>query len=265
MVKRTSVALLITTYNWPEALRLVLESVLTQHVLPDEIVIADDGSGEPTKAVIDAFRQKSPIPVRHFWHKDDGFRKTVIVNQAIGGTTCDYIIQIDGDILLHPHFVEDHINEAEKGYYVRGSRVMVSEAKSNGWLHTGQPARISFLEKGIRNRINSLYLPLLAPLFIKKDRRADNAHGCNVAFWREDFVKVNGYNNDLLGWGHEDIELAARFVNLGLSQKKVKLKAVCYHLHHTHNPRHRERVNYQVYEDTLRRGIIACANGYQVY
>jgi len=262
MGERVSVALLVTTYNWPEALKLVLESVLVQTVLPDEVIIADDGSGEATRAVVDAFRQKTSIPVKHFWHPDEGFRKTIIINQAITGTSSDYIIQIDGDIVMHELFIKDHVSEAERGYYIRGSRVLLQEEITKRCLRTGNFEPVSTFTKGLRNRINSLRIPLLAPLLIKKSKRSRNWIGCNCAFWRQDFLKVNGYNNELKGWGHEDIELAARFINSGLYQKKIKLKAVCYHLHHPFNDRVHENINYRVYLDTLNRGIAYCSNGY---
>jgi glycosyltransferase involved in cell wall biosynthesis len=262
MGERVSVALLVTTYNWPEALKLVLESVLVQTVLPDEIIIADDGSGEPTRAVVDAFRLKTAIPVKHFWHPDEGFRKTIIINQAITGTSSDYIIQIDGDIVMHELFIKDHISEAESGYYIRGSRVLLPDEITKRCLLTGNFEPVSTFSKGVRNRINSLRIPFLAPLLIKKTKRSRNWIGCNCAFWRKDFLKVNGYNNELKGWGHEDIELAARFINSGLYQKKVKLKAVCYHLNHPFSSRVHENINFRVYLDTLNKGIAYCSNGY---
>ncbi|PSL46031.1 glycosyltransferase involved in cell wall biosynthesis [Chitinophaga niastensis] len=262
MGDRMSVALLVTTYNWPEALKLVLESVLVQNVLPDEIIIADDGSGEATRAVVNAFIKKTTIPVKHFWHPDEGFRKTIIINQAITGTASDYIIQIDGDIVLHELFIKDHISEAEKGYYIRGSRVLLPEGKTRHFLRSGTFEAVSTFTRGLKNRFNSLRIPLLAPLLIKKSKRSRNLIGCNCAFWKADFLNVNGYNNELKGWGHEDIELAARFINSGLSQKKIKLKAVCYHLHHPFNDRVHENINYTVYLNTLKQGIAYCTNGY---
>src|ERR1044071_7810035 len=112
--QQTSLALVIATYNWPEALKLVLESVLEQTVMPDEILIADDGSGYSTKLLIDSYRNKFKVPLKHFWHRDNGFQKTLIMNQAIAGTDCDYIVQVDGDIVLNTHFIEDHKKVAEK-------------------------------------------------------------------------------------------------------------------------------------------------------
>ncbi|GEP95148.1 glycosyltransferase family 2 protein [Chitinophaga cymbidii] len=265
MQNKPTVALVIATYNWPEALQLVLDSVLEQKVFPDELIIADDGSTDSTRKLIDRYREKLPIPVKHFWHADNGFQKTIILNQAIAGTDCEYIVQVDGDIVLHPCFIKDHLRVAEKGYYIRGSRVMISEDKSNFFLIRDRMDRLSPLSAGIRNRINALRAPALSPLLIKKSKRSDNVAGCNCAFWKADFVTVNGYNNEINGWGHEDIELAARFINIGLSQKKVKMLAVCYHLHHTTVNRNREPINYQIYEHTLRQGIRYCTKGYSNY
>lgn len=106
--------LLITTYNWPKALELVLYSVLHQHVMPDEVVIADDGSTEETKKLIDRYAEKMPVPVIWVWQEDKGFRRTSILNKAIAKATGDYIIQVDGDVVLSSHFVEDHIEMAQK-------------------------------------------------------------------------------------------------------------------------------------------------------
>ncbi|WP_349317530.1 glycosyltransferase family 2 protein [Chitinophaga sp. MM2321] len=243
-------------------MKLVLESVLRQNILPDEIIIADDGSGEATRSIVEAFSRSTTIPVKHFWHPDEGFRKTIIINQAITGTASDYIIQIDGDIVLHEHFIRDHISEAERGYYIRGSRVLLPEDKTLHYLDSGEFENATIFGKGVKNRFNALRIPFLAPILIKKSKRSRNLIGCNCAFWKEDFLKVNGYNNELKGWGHEDIELAARFINSGLSQKKVKMKAVCYHLYHPFNDRVRENINYRVYLDTLNQGIAYCTNGY---
>jgi glycosyltransferase involved in cell wall biosynthesis len=265
MSKRISVALVVATYNWPEALKLVLESIHEQLVLPDEVIIADDGSEESTKKLIDSYRNKFTIPLKHFWHRDDGFQKTVILNQAIAGTQCDYIVQVDGDIVLNKYFVRDHIRAAEKGYYIRGSRVMLADQKSQFEMAMEKLSGITAYSVGITNRINALRIPVLAPLFTKKSSRSDNVSGSNCAFWREDFVKVNGYNNEIKGWGHEDIELAARFINIGLQQKKIKMIAVCYHLHHSYADRKHESLNYSIYKHTLNQSIRYCSNGYKTY
>lgn len=255
-----STTLLIATYNWPEALELVFKSVLQQTVPVSEILIADDGSDERTRAVIESFKQKTPIPVKHYWHEDKGFRKTIIMNEALTSASGDYIIQIDGDIILHPHFITDHLNEAKNGFYIKGSRSMLSENRTRQILRS-KNIQIHPLTTGVGSKINASRLPLLSFLFRGDKYRSNNLRGCNFSFWKQDFLAVNGYNNDLEGWGHEDIELAARLTNLGVKQRQLKLKAVCFHLYHKINPRHNEDLNYKKYLKVVEDGIVKCKNG----
>ena len=260
-MEKFSIALVISTYNWPEALRLVLESVRRQEVLPDEVLVADDGSGEETAGLIRHFQKNFPVPLRHFWQEDNGFRKTRIMNETVAASDCDYIIQIDGDIVLHPSFIADHVIVAERGSYIKGSRVLLSQPKTTQLLKAQQLVSLSPFSTGIVNRINALRIPALASFFIKKQKRSHDLRGCNCAFWKADFIAINGYNNDLSGWGHEDIELAARLVNLGLMQKRVKMMAVCYHLYHPINSRSQATQNLKHYRDAVDKGIIQCRHG----
>jgi len=262
MGKKISVAVIISTYNWPLALGLVLDSIAMQTLQPDEIIIADDGSDKKTADLINLYRQRLALPLKHSWHQDKGFQKTIILNEAIAGTNCDYIIQIDGDIILERNFIKDHINEAERGFFISGSRVLLSESKTSDLQNINSVKNISFFSSKISNRFNSIRLPFLKNIFTKHQRRSDGFRGCNCAFWREDFLQVNGYNHNITGWGHEDIELAARFINLGLMQKKLKMIAVCYHLYHPLADRNNENVNYKKYLETVKSGLPYCVNGY---
>lgn len=255
-------ALLISTYNWPEALNLVLESVQKQTQFPDEILIADDGSGNATLQLIEDWKQKSKIPIQHFWQEDDGFRKTTILNKAIAYTSADYIIQIDGDIILEPHFVEDHITDCKKGFYIKGSRALINEVTTQQ-LMSSQNLDYSLIKRNIKNKINATRCPLIAPIFRKDKIKSNNLKGCNFSFWKEDFVKVNGYNNDICGWGHEDIELAARLSNIGIKQRQLKMKAVCFHLHHEYFDRSKESQNFESYQKVITENITTCSNGYE--
>ncbi len=256
-------SLLISTYNWPEALDLVLKSVKLQSQLPIEVVIADDGSKPETKIIIEYYRTQLPIPIKHVWHEDIGFRKTIIMNQAISQLNGDYIIQIDGDIILHPRFIEDHVREAEIGFFIKGSRGRLTQFKSADVLCTKNISIYPF-DKGVKSTINATRFLLASRLFFYKDlHKTRNLKGCNFAVWKKDFIAVNGYNNALTGWGHEDIELGARLVNLGIKRKHLKMTAVCYHIYHPLNSRAQEDDNFRVYENVVKRKTIRCTNGYE--
>src|SRR5690606_15413403 len=118
-----SCSLLISTYNWPQALDCCLNSILDQTVLPNEIIIADDGSKEETKDIIELWREKLKIPLIHVWHPDDGFRLSEIRNKAIIKANFPYIIQVDGDVIMGPKFIEDHLSSATPKTFLCGSRV----------------------------------------------------------------------------------------------------------------------------------------------
>lgn len=256
-----SSSLLISTYNWPEALELCLLSVARQKMLPSEVIIADDGSGENTRKVIERFKKTLPVPLIHVWHNDRGFRKTEILNKAIKESSAVYIIQIDGDVILHPCFILDHLEIAERNAFVRGTRARLTKQMTEETL-AFRKTDFNALSRGVYHRLNAVRLPLLKALGIRKEMRSRSVRGSNLAFWKSDFILVNGYNNDLQGWGHEDEELAARFINNRIIKKIVKLSAVQYHLHHEESSRDLESLHSITLENTVKNTIKSCANGY---
>ncbi|MCE7040121.1 glycosyltransferase family 2 protein [Dyadobacter sp. CY312] len=254
-------SLIISTYNWPEALYTCLLSVARQKVLPDEIIIADDGSREETSALIKAMKSVISVPIVHVWHEDLGFRKAEILNKAVQKSAGKYLIQIDGDVILHPCFVKDHLLAAEQGAFVRGTRARLTPSKTSELLVSGD-LDLHFYSLGVYNRLNALRLPLLKSFGERKEMKSRNVRGSNLAFWKADFVRVNGYNNDLQGWGHEDEELAARFVNNAIIKKIVKLSAVQYHLHHDELKRENEPFHASAVQDAIINNLKTCYNGY---
>lgn len=234
-------SLIISTYNWPEALELSLQSISQQTILPAEIIIADDGSDERTRKVIQNFISQTIIPVFHVWHEDNGFRKSIILNKAIQKAKSDYIIQIDGDIIASKHFIEDHLSAAEQGCFIRGTRANLNAFMSAEIL---AKKRITFNHKAkliAKQMPNALRLPQsIATLCTRKEHSGKKVKGCNMSFWREDLLAVNGYNNLLQGWGHEDEELSWRLINNGIKKKIIKFSAIAYHIYHKQLPRTEE-------------------------
>ncbi len=256
------VSLLIATYNWPEALNLCLQSVARQSVPPFEILIADDGSGEPTRRLIEEFARTSQAPVRHIWHEDDGFRLTVIRNKAIAAAQGDYIIQVDGDVILHRHFIRDHTAFAEPGAFVSGSRAMIGRKLAARLLRTGD-VRVRWYTPGMGHILNGIRIPALQSIF--KNKRGDHIRGCNMAFWREDLLAVNGYNEEMTGWGHEDAELVARLRNRGVRQHTLKFAGFVYHIWHPNSSREKELTNKAMWQRAQQEGSVRCAKGVEQY
>lgn len=239
------VSVIVSTYNWPDALRLTLQSLAAQTRLPDEVVIGDDGSTEATRKVIDDFRKSAPFAVVHVWHADEGFRLALSRNEAIAAATGDYIIQIDGDLVLGRHFVEDHVRVARRGFFVKGSRIRLKADYSARLCRTGRTVDIGFFNRGIlKDREKNLRLPLpgrlLTPIY---KRNSSSGIGCNMAYWRDDAVAVNGYDEDFSGWGAEDIDFCARLSRMGVQSMKLFRLGLCYHLYHREASRENTKEN----------------------
>ncbi|MCL3853353.1 glycosyltransferase family 2 protein [Parabacteroides sp. GYB001] len=261
-----SVSLIITTYNWKEALRLTLLSVFTQTVLPQEVLIADDGSGPDTKELIDSLRKESPVPLVHVWHEDEGFRLTTIRNKAIARAKGDYIVQVDGDTILNEYFIEDHIELAEEDCFVCGSRVKIFQ-KGTKRIMEGGTYDFRFFRQSTHSMLNSIRLGFLRRFLARnyaKDR-LERLRGCNMAFWKKDLIQVNGYNEDLTSWGHEDTELSYRLFFAGKEKKILKMGGVLFHLHHDGNSRHGEDMHLLVIEDVKKNNSSWCENGLNKY
>lgn len=254
----------ISTYNWPAALRLVLQSVLLQKVLPDEVVINDDGSGPETKAVIDEFRTRAPFAVVHVWHEDKGFCLPGIQNKGIVGSTGDYIIQVDGDCLLHPLFVADHLSFAKPGTFVCGNRGMIDEEYTAKLLREGNLSFPLKPGKHLSNKFYTLHNRPLAWLQYWFQRGRKNylyVKGCNMAFWKKDLLDVNGHNESFVGWGKEDNDIALRLLNNGRGIRFVKCVAIQYHLHHKESDRARTTISEALLKETEFKGLTVTPNG----
>ncbi|MCF6201578.1 MAG: glycosyltransferase family 2 protein [Hydrogenimonas sp.] len=244
------ISLIITTYNRPDALKLVLKSATLQKRTPDEIVIADDGSTKETKKLIESMGKNSPVPILHAWQEDSGFRAAMARNRAIALSSGEYIVMIDGDMVLHPSFIEDHLSAAEPGCFVQGGRVLLDENATKEAISSGK-IDFSIFSKGIDNRKNMIRCNLLKSLFSSKNRSLKGVRTCNFALWRSDILRANGFDNSFVGWGREDSEFAARLLNGALLRKNLKFAAIAYHLYHKES----ERAGLPKNDDILRRTI----------
>lgn len=258
------ISLLMPTYERPDALDAVLRSVRRQSLPPSEVVVGDDGSGPETASVIDAAK-KAGLNVRHIWREHDGFRAGRMRNACLAAATGEYVIMIDDDMFLHPDFVADHVWAARPGLFVQGSRVLLDATASTAAMRAPGVCWPSFFSSGVGNRKNLLRSRPLSRLFSSINTNLKGTRTCNFALWREDFVKVNGFNEDFVGWGREDSEFVARLFNSGLRRCTLRFAALACHLHHP--PRSREGVerNDALLHAALANKTSRCANGFNLH
>ena len=255
---RISVA--VITYNWPQALELVLRSLAKQSELPFEVIVTDDGSREDTRALLQRLAPAYPTQLVYLWQPDDGARMSRARNRAIAASQGDYVILLDGDMVAERHFIADHRAFARRGCFVQGSRVLMNEALSARMLR-GQRTELGFFERGSERRRHTLRIPALARLYARPGQRQRGIKSCNMGFWRDDLVRLNGFNEAMTGWGREDTELAVRAFHAGLLRRDVRFSALAFHLYHRSRKNVGDNPNDRILSATRAAGTIRCTLG----
>lgn len=230
------VSVLVTTYNNPFSLKKVLDGLAAQRRKPDEVLVADDGSGPETAGLVQFFSKAAPFPVQHMWQEDRGFRAAKIRNEAIKASSGDYLIIIDGDCVPDRHFVSDHLRLAEKGCFIQGKRIMVDKKTSAYFSPDAANSPFELLKIAISGGLSNIHHLMRLPFFPSfKNTNKKGIKSCNMSFFRADLIAVNGFNEAFEGWGNEDTELAVRLYKYGLTKKSHFFRSICFHLWHPSN------------------------------
>ncbi|MGW8394263.1 glycosyltransferase family 2 protein [Pseudoduganella sp. HUAS MS19] len=253
MQQASTISLIITTYNRPDALSAVVEACFAQDDRNFEIIIADDGSTNNTRETVAALQARSPVPMKHVWQEDIGFRAARARNLGTLAAQGEYIIFIDGDCVPQKDFVANHRRLSRRGYVVTGSRVLLSEGYTRRLLEQHLDIqRLGALEKfrlylaGHANKFLQTMLSL--PDLGRESRRFTwrRIKSCNMAVWRSDLDLVNGFDESFTGWGHEDSDLVVRLFNAGVMRKSGAFATEVYHLWHREAKRDQESSNRSV-------------------
>jgi glycosyltransferase involved in cell wall biosynthesis len=233
------ISVIVTTYNREDALDAVLRSLAGQTDRNFEVIVGDDGSGPATAKVVAAWQARVPWRLEHVWQADDGFRLAECRNRAILAARGAYLIFLDADCLARPDFVATHRRLAEHGWFVAGNRVLLSQETTAVVLHEGQtPERWPFtrwIGERLRGGINRLSALLHLPLGPLRRLRASawrGARGCNIAVWRADLDRIDGFDAAFVGWGREDSDFFIRLMRSGVRRKDGNFATGVIHLWH---------------------------------
>jgi len=259
---RTS-TVLVTTYNRPNALALCLKSLFRQSRLPDEIIVCDDGSAAPTRELIKHLQGTSPVPLLHIWQPDEGFQLARIRNKGMAAARGEYLIQIDGDVILHPHYVKDQLRNATPGSFFSGNQFHLSPELTEWALKNPEAPLRSILKQAdwSWHRLRIRALQTLMATFYRWENHHEYVLGCNMAFWRNDLLTVNGYDESFTGWGWEDTDVALRLINAGVTLRFLRLGGIQYHLYHHKSSRSQEDTNRERALEAKRKKSTYCQRG----
>ena len=237
-------AVIVTTYNRPGALAAVLEGYCAQRGAAFELLVADDGSSDDTRELVEAYAKRTPFALRHVWQEDRGFRAGAARNRALAQTRADYVIFTDGDCVPPASFVSTHTALAEAGCFLAGNRLLLSEAFTRRVLDARLPVHrwsaLHWLGAWLRRDVNRA-LPLVqlpdAAWRRRRPMRWEGVKTCNFSAWRSDLVRANGFDERYAGWGLEDSDLVVRLLHAGVRHKSARFAAPVFHLWHRENDR----------------------------
>lgn len=238
-MEQINASVIISTYNAPTPLNLCLAGLSRQHVIPTEVMIADDGSGSATKAVIEKWQKKLPIPLFHIWHEDKGNRKSAINNKAVAQSKSEYLMFIDGDAVPNPFWTIDHFKSRKPHLILCGRRVRldqrISDTLKESDVITGKLDKFfgPVLNSAISGKTKRVSLGLRLPIFLARcfHPRPRKLMGVNFSLYRESFEKVNGYDEE---WSHrrQDKDLDLRLKRAGFTFYPLLNRAIVHHIYH---------------------------------
>ncbi len=185
---------------------------------------------------------------------------------AIARASSDYVVQVDGDMVLHPEFIADHRRAATPGHWVQGTRILLDQERSKDVMARGPKTFGPFAAGlGLKRRPYALRLPRVSAGLRTAANAVVAVKGCNQGFWRADLERINGYNEDMIGWGFEDKELAARLRHAGIRRATLLFGGIAYHLHHAPASRERHGTNETILAQTLERRLVRCPHGLNLH
>lgn len=240
------ISVILATYNRVDALDAVLRALACQTDRDFEVIVADDGSTAPTRAMVERHTPRIGVRLSHVWHEDKGFRLAEIRNRAIITCTGEICIFLDGDCIPRPTFIAAHRGLAEPGWFVAGNRVLLSRALTERILHDGLQSELwgagAFIAARLRGEINRLApifsLPL-GPLRRRLASRWQGARGSNLAIHKSDLLRVDGFDAAFSGWGLEDSDIIIRLIRSGTRRKDGRFATGVLHLWHSEADRSR--------------------------
>jgi len=263
------ISVIISTYNSPQWLEKVIWGYEAQDFKNFELIIADDGSAEETRELIETFKKSSKLSIRHQWHEDSGFRKCTIMNAAIREADGQYLVFSDGDCIPRSDFLAQHVKFREQGYFLSGG---YSKLNMEGSLRimreqivSGEAFDPEFLcSCGLAKKWSSKHCARgkWATLmnFLTPTKPTWNGH--NASCWKSDALEVNGFDQRMV-YGGEDREFGERLFNLGLKSKQIRYSAICIHLDHARGYVTQEGIqfNKSIRAETAKSGRVRCEEG----
>lgn len=270
--KFPTISVIVTTYDSPSVLRAVLQALAEQDVAVLEVIVADDGSGDETRELIESLKPLMNYSLKHVWQQHSDFRAAMIRNKSAAIASGDYLVFLDGDSVPAVSFIRMHQKLAEDGYFVAGNRILLSSDFTKQVLQQGISLQrwnvwywfYAFCRGWVNRFLPALPLGSLYPQYLFCNRW-QGVRTCNLGVWKKDFFHVNGFDESYTGWGYEDSDFAVRLMRSGILHKDGRFALPIFHLWHPTNSRSREPINYQKLQEAICSSHIQTERGVAQY
>jgi len=262
-------SVVITTYNRSDALLAVLDGLSRQSDRGFEVVVADDGSREEHRQAVLTSHVAQALRLVHVWHPDVGFTASRVRNRGVAAASGRYIVFLDGDCVPEVDFIERHRRLAEAGFFVNGSRVLLSPELTRQVVGEGEQicgrSWGYWLMRRLQGHASKLTGLLRLPDWSARVERTFSWKGirsCNMGVWRSDFERVDGFDESFVGWGHEDADFVLRLHHAGVARKNGFCATEVYHLWHKEAARDHESQNARTVREREKTDVVRAALGY---
>lgn len=276
--KKVTVSVIVSVYKNTKALKIVLQSLQNQSILPDEIIISEDGNSDVMKKFVNTLNMEN-IDIQHLTCEDIGWRKNTALNKAIIQSKGEYLIFIDGDVVPHKRFIEGHLYWSKPKRVCAGKRAEIGEKVSQDilcekldidtlcnkyllWINKLHKDKVRHYEDGIFIKPNGFFFK-----YVVSKKHISYIIGCNFSCFKQDIESINGFNEDyILPSVGEDVDINWRFRGSGIEVVSVRNIANVYHLWHKKAFGANEgEINNKILHHTIKNNQFICLNGIEKF
>lgn len=219
------ISAIMPTYNRGNLIENSIESIYRQEVVPDELIVVDDGSTDNTKEVVDKLRKRYKN-IRYFYRNKKKWENPCVpLNIGIKKAKYELIVFCLSDIVHIGNTIKfmKYKHEQRDLQYIIGSTLywMGKDVKVSKELWK-TPEKITEIDCVVEWN-HKLYTKD-NQIVCQHDLYTSNIASCR----REHLIKVGGFDEELTEfYGHEDSEITQRLLNMyvdkntGLSKFKL--------------------------------------------
>lgn len=273
-MNKEKISVIVTVYNRLEYVRNVILSLINQTLMIDELILADDGSKDNVKNIIEDLIDECNFSIKHVWQEDIGFRLARSRNNGVREAQGEFLIFLDQDVILPNDFIEKvYAKRKDKRIvFCRGYQTTEKEKNKIFELIENEynyDKIFTFLydkekDKEFRKIIfkDKLYRVLY---WLKLRSRGTKMVGLMFALYKKDFISINGFDDKYKGWGQEDDDFGNRFFKSGGEIYPLDLKKYLLHMYHNFDSSKKESPNLKYYrkrKKEISKNNFKCNNGF---